>query len=90
MRLDDALFNWLQIKVVAEARPEDRSAVDTEQFFRDILREDHHVTELSYSKDDTMYILHYTIGEKRNMQMYENEAVEQLLEAIQNEPKYNQ
>jgi hypothetical protein len=90
MRLDDALFNWLQIKVVAEARPEDKSAGDTEQFFRDILTEDHQVTELHYSKDDTMYMLRYTVAGKSSMRMYEIEAVEQLLEAIQNEPKYNQ
>jgi hypothetical protein len=90
MRLDDALYNWLQIKVVADARPDDQSAVDTERFFRDILMEDHQVTKLEYSKDETMYMLRYAVGEKQSMRMYEIEAVEQLLEAIQNEPRYNQ
>jgi len=90
MKLDDALFNWLQIRVVADARPNDRSAVDTVNFFFDILKENHQVTQLQYSKDATMYTVRYTVGEKNNMQMFDSEAVEQLLTAINSEPKYNQ
>ncbi len=90
MKLDDALFNWLQIQVVAVARPDDQSAIDTTQFFLDILTEDHHVSDLRFAKDATMYTLHYTVADKRKMQMYEIEAVEQLLLAIENEPRYNQ
>ena len=33
MRLDDALFNWLQIQMVAEAGPDDRAAAETRDFF---------------------------------------------------------
>lgn len=32
MKREDALFNWLQIQVVAEARPDDQSALDTAAF----------------------------------------------------------
>lgn len=32
MQLMDTLFNWLQIKVVWDARPADRSAKDTVEF----------------------------------------------------------
>ncbi|WP_019120743.1 hypothetical protein [Brevibacillus massiliensis] len=89
MKLSDALFNWLQISVVADARPDDRSARDTEEFFRDILTQDHQVSQVSYSKDETMYILRYEASGVQKMQMYEIEAVEQLLRAIENEPKCN-
>ncbi|SFJ05522.1 hypothetical protein [Thermoflavimicrobium dichotomicum] len=41
MQLKDALFNWLQIQIVWDARPSDRSARDTVLFFEEILREDH-------------------------------------------------
>ena len=37
MKLTDALFNWLQIRIVGDARPRDRSARDTVQFFEQIL-----------------------------------------------------
>lgn len=89
MKLEDALFNWLQIKVVSEARPNDRSAKDTLNFFTDIISEDHQVTQMEYSKDATMYTLRYTVGDARKLQMYPIELVEQLLEAIENEPKFN-
>lgn len=89
MKLDDALFNWLQIRVVALARPDDDSAAETARFFHEILTEDHQVTELDYNVDETMYMLRYTVDGKRKTQMYDKEAVEQLLVAIQNEPKYN-
>lgn len=89
MKLEDALFNWLQIKVVSEARPNDRSAKDTLDFFTDIISEDHQVTQMEYSKDATMYTLRYTVGDARKLQMYPIQLVEQLLEAIENEPKFN-
>ncbi|UFJ41881.1 hypothetical protein LOK74_05090 [Brevibacillus humidisoli] len=89
MKLADALFNWLQIKVVADARPDDRSADETVRFFQEILTEDHQVEQLDYRKDDTMYTIRYRANGKSNMQMFPIEAVEQLLESIQNEPKYN-
>ncbi len=34
MNLQDTLFNWLQISIVAEARPEDGAARETKDFFR--------------------------------------------------------
>lgn len=90
MKLQDALFNWLQIKVVADVRPDDASALETVAFFHEMLTDDHSVTELLYSKDETMYTIRYVIEEKRKTQMFDREAVESLLQAIGNEPKYNQ
>ncbi|RNB91104.1 hypothetical protein EDM56_05830 [Brevibacillus fluminis] len=90
MRLGDALFNWLQIQAVADARPHDQSAKETAAFFSAILTEDHNVTALTYTKDETMYTLRYTMEGKPKMEMYQIEAVEELLDAINSEPKYNQ
>jgi hypothetical protein len=90
MKLQDALYNWLQIRVVADARPHDQSAQDTAAFFQDILTEDHRVTDLQYGKEEEMYWLRCKADGTEINQRYDAEAVESLLVAIQNEPKYNQ
>ncbi|MGC5325564.1 hypothetical protein [Brevibacillus sp. SYSU BS000544] len=89
MKLEDVLFNWLQIKVVADARPDDRSAVDTFEFFDQILRDDHKVSDIVFNKEETMYTLHYTVDNERKMQIYDIDRIDQLLEAIKQEPKFN-
>jgi hypothetical protein len=90
VKLQDALFNWLQIQVVADARPHDRSAQDTAAFFHEILTEDHRVTELVYRKEGEAYLLSYAHEGETKSQRYDAEAVESLLAAIKSEPKYNQ
>ncbi|NBD22823.1 hypothetical protein [Paenibacillus glycinis] len=90
MRLEDALFNWLQIQLVAEDRPEDRAAADTRDFFLEILTEDHGVSNLLIHKtDDTMVHLKYDKDGRSKLQMYPREAAEQLLADINENPKYN-
>lgn len=89
MKLADALFNWLQIRVVADARPEDQSAQETVHFFRQILREDHHVEKIEYQKDDAMYTLQYEHEGKTLTQRYPIEAVEQLLAWVIQESERN-
>lgn len=86
MRLDDALFNWLQIKVVADKRPDDRSAQETERFFHEILVDDHDVSGLSYTSDGEMYRLVYTLDGNRLERRYDKEQVESLLRAIEGDP----
>jgi hypothetical protein len=90
VKLQDALFNWLQIQVVADARPDDRSAQDTAAFFHEMLTEDHRVTELVYRKENEVYLLSYELEGETKIQRYDAEAVESLLLAIESEPKYNQ
>ena len=90
MKLDDALYNWLQIRIVADARPHDRSALDTAAFFQDILSEDHQVSDLQYKKEGDAYWLHCVTGGNETSRRYDAEAVESLLNAIQSEPRYNQ
>ncbi|CAG7620379.1 hypothetical protein ACFQI7_05815 [Paenibacillus allorhizosphaerae] len=90
MNLQDALFNWLQIRIVAEARPDDQAAQETKQFFEDILREDHKLDEFSVTSDETMYRIKYGSGEQRKLQMFDRESAEQLLSDINSNPKYNE
>ncbi len=90
MKLQDALFNWLQIALVAEGRPDDRSARDTEQFFAEILREDHGLDHFEIiKKDETMIHVRYGNQESSKIQMFERQIAEQLLIDINSNPKYN-
>ncbi|MBW7473675.1 hypothetical protein K0T92_02820 [Paenibacillus oenotherae] len=90
MRLDDALFNWLQIQIVAEARPDDGAAIDTRDFFLQILTEDHGLANVAVDKvDDTMIYVRYEREGRSKVQMFPREAGEQLLSDIDANPKYN-
>ncbi|MGG0755150.1 hypothetical protein [Brevibacillus laterosporus] len=88
MRLADALFNWLQIRVVMDLRKNDRSASDTEAFFQQILREDHKIDQLQVQIEEGRYLVTYTINNEQHEMTFDREAVDVLLTAIQNEPKY--
>jgi len=91
MKLDDALFNWLQIKLVADARPNDRAARETLLFFEQILLEDHGLESFAIGKrDDTMYHITYVSEGKTKMRMFGREEAEQLLSDINANPKYNE
>lgn len=89
MKLTDALFNWLQIRIVGDARPRDRSARDTVQFFEQILREDHQVKELRLESDDSVYRVHYLQGEEWKSRVFDRDSAEQLLRDIEAEPRFN-
>ncbi|GGD71200.1 hypothetical protein [Paenibacillus nasutitermitis] len=90
MRFEDALFNWLQIQLVAEGRPDDGAAADTRDFFLQILTEDHHVTDIVIEKtDDSMIHVRYRKEGSSKIQMIPREAGEQLLNDINENPKYN-
>jgi len=90
MRLQDALFNWLQMKIVVEGRPDDRAAKDTLDFFEEILKEDHRLESLEVRSDGSMYLIRYTAEGNQKTQMYPREAAEQLLADIAANPKYNE
>ncbi len=90
MNLQTALFNWLQIKTVADARPDDDAARKTVDFFEEILREDHHLSHFEVSNSDvTMYYVSYEVNGVKKKQMFDRETVDQLLQDILAEPKYN-
>lgn len=89
MKREDALFNWLQIQVVADARPDDQSALDTAAFFLQLLQEDHMISELGYRQEGSWYVLFGTADNQAIETRYPAESVESLLAAIEGEPKYN-
>jgi hypothetical protein len=90
MRLKDVLFNWLQIQIVRDARPSDRSARDTVRFFEEMLREDHGVTVLQKRVEKNRYIVEYEQNGEKQAEAFAREAAEQLLKDIMSEPRYNQ
>lgn len=90
MKLEDALFNWLQIQLVADARPEDGAAAETLSFFAQILVEDHGLTQFVVDKmDETMIHVRYVKDGREKLQLFPREAGEGLLRDIVANPKYN-
>jgi len=90
VKLQDALLNWLQIYIVAEARPDDGAAVQTKQFFEQILQEDHHLTEFHVALKDEEYIqVDYVRDGELFSQQFDRAFSEQLLIDINSNPKYS-
>ncbi|HEX7066219.1 MAG TPA: hypothetical protein VF199_14220 [Bacillales bacterium] len=89
MQLQDALYNWLSIKKVAEKRPDDRAAQDTYAFFEEILEEDHHVSESKVRRENEMYVIHYWIDGEEHTKQFPVELIDALLHSIEAEPRYN-
>jgi hypothetical protein len=89
LRLEDALFNWLQIKIVAEERVNDYAAEETKLFFEQILREDHALTDFEATTDETMVHISYEVEGVRKKLMFNRESAEQLLTDINSNPIYN-
>lgn len=64
--VQDALYNWLTIKTVAEARPDDRAAKETYLLFQNMIYEEHKLTDVEVKKNEEMYLITYEInGEKK-------------------------
>ena len=89
MKADDALFNWLQIRLVADARPRDEAALETLRFFERMLEEDHGIRAPAIGKrDGTMYHITYAAENRRKTRMFDREAAERLLADIEAYPQY--
>ncbi|WP_394175100.1 hypothetical protein [Guptibacillus hwajinpoensis] len=90
MNLQDAMYNWLSIKVVAEERETDQAAQDTSRFFEEILIEDHGLTDIKIEVTTDYYVVNYQMNNQQNSKKFPIELIDALLLSIQNEPKYNQ
>jgi hypothetical protein len=88
LELRQALFHWLQMQIVCEARPRDRAAKETTLFFAEVLREDHQVTQLAQKWEQDQYVILFRRAEEEQMQTFSRATVEQLLQDILAEPKY--
>ncbi len=90
MNLADNLYNWLQIRLVADVRPDDVAAQETVDFFAQILQEQHgvDVARLSYEVEETVIHVSYIQNGQPKRYMFPREAAEKLLRDIENEPRY--
>jgi len=91
MKLEDALLNWLQAKIAADARPHDAAARETLDFFAQILKEDHRLRDFAVrSADDASYVLACVTeeGESRELRM-DREMAERLLHDIEANPNFS-
>lgn len=85
--VQDALYNWLTIKIVRDARPEDTAAKDTTELFEDILTNEHHVSNIVITTDDLMYYVEYQQGEETKKTRFPRELIEVTLDQINQNPE---
>ncbi|MCP8970291.1 hypothetical protein [Ectobacillus ponti] len=87
--VQDALYNWLTIKVVAEGRPDDKAAQETYELFDGILRQDHGVShiEVERREDDEMYYVSYEKDGVSKSTRFPLELIDCYLEQMQREPE---
>lgn len=84
--VQDTLYNWLTIKVVCDARPDDTAARDTLNLFEEMIA-DLHLSNIEVTKDDVMYYVSYQQGEETKKTRYPQELIEVMLNQINQEPE---
>lgn len=85
--LQDVLYNWITIKVVADARADDKAAQSTTEMFARILSEDYNVTKLQVSSDENKYYINYLHDGEEKSTRFSSDVVEILLNQIKLEPE---
>ncbi|WP_026692174.1 hypothetical protein [Peribacillus kribbensis] len=85
--LQDALYNWLSIKVVCDARPEDTAAQETQQLFHAMLVEDHNISSIEISREEPMYYLTYDKDGETHKTRFPIELIDAMLNQIEQEPE---
>lgn len=85
--LQDAIYNWLTIKIVIDERPDDTAAVETEKMFYEMLIDTHSLTNISITTDETMYYVHFEQNGETKQQRFPRELIEVMLNQIQKEPE---
>jgi hypothetical protein len=84
--VQDTLYNWLTIKVVCDARPDDTAAKDTLILFEEMIA-DLHLSNLVVTKDDLMYYVSYQQGEETKKARFPQELIDIMLKQINQDPK---
>lgn len=91
MNLEDALFNWLQIQIVADRRPDDQAAKQTAEFFLSILEETHHLSDVRIvPKGEDLLQVFYVKDNTEGKKTFDRRLAEQLLADIEANPKFNE
>ncbi|MFG6116809.1 hypothetical protein ACGTN9_16785 [Halobacillus sp. MO56] len=84
--LQDAVYNWLTIKVVADYRPDDASANETADFFYEMLQSDHQVKEIEVNREGELYQVTCHTSEEVRKLRFPVELIELMLVQIKDEP----
>jgi len=84
--VQDTLYNWLTIKVVCDARPDDTAARDTLNLFEEMLA-DLKLTNIKVTEDVVMYYVSYQQGEETKKTRFPRELIEVMLQQINQEPE---
>jgi len=85
--LQDTLYNWLTIKVVCDARPDDTAASDTRLLFEQLLHEEHHVEITVVRKEEPFYFVEYLINHEQKTGRFPIELIDVMLDQINAEPE---
>ncbi|WP_462409124.1 hypothetical protein [Neobacillus sp. Marseille-QA0830] len=85
--LQDVLYNWLTIKVVYDARPEDTAAAETKVHFDELLVSEHHVSNIEVATDEEMYYISYQQEDQTKKARFPRELIEVMLNQINREPE---
>lgn len=85
--LKDTLYNWLTIKVVSESRPKDTAALETVKLFSEILKNDFHVDNIEYKKDDVLYYVKYDENDEEKHVRFPVDLIEHMLNQMNEEPE---
>jgi hypothetical protein len=84
--LQDAIYNWLTIKIVSDARPDDTAAVETTQLFEQILAEEHNVESHEMKRDAIMYYVTVVQEGQSKEYRFPRDLIEVMLDQIRQEP----
>ena len=85
--LQDAMYNWLSIKVVCDARPEDTAAMETEKAFYRILEEEYQVSIMQVRREEEFYFISYKINNEEKTHRYPRELIDCILDSINENPQ---
>lgn len=84
--LQDALYNWLSIKVVCDARPDDTAAFETEEMFKGILHKEYQLSNIRYEKIENCYYVHFVQTDLQVTKKFPVELIECILTSINEQP----
>jgi hypothetical protein len=82
----DALYNWLSIKIVCDARPDDTAARETLDLFEDIITNEHHLSGIEITTDESMYYVSYIQNSESKKTRFPRDLIEVMLRQINQEP----
>ena len=84
--LQDALYNWLSISVVSDARPDDTAARETTEMFRRLLETDYKLTSVEVASDEEMYYVKYMGNGQEGMKSFPRELIDCIINSMNEHP----